>query len=222
MTPQLSATSIQLLLTAERLFAREGIAAVSTRRIAQEANQRNVSALQYHFGSIDNLIDALLSMRLETINRRRQELLDELRERQRDTELHGLLEALVLPLVEQLDVPDSHFVGCLYQLYVRARGEQIYSTLEPQFTTGLETVTAAIERCLIELPLKVRIARLRLMASQLIHSVGDWYYQRERGDAIAPVAELAETLVDFIAGGLTAPVSAPLRSKKRAPRDARR
>ena len=218
MNAELSATSIQLLLTAERLFAQDGIAAVSTRRIAQEANQRNVSALQYHFGSIDNLIDALLSMRLETINRRRQELLDALPGEQRDTDLHRLLQALVLPLLEQLDVPDSHFVGCLYQLYVRARGEHVYNTLEPQFTAGLESVTTALERCLVKLPQKVRIARLRLMASQLIHSVGDWYYQRERGESIAPVPELAETLIDFIAGGLMAPVSP---SKKRALRETR-
>ncbi|HSB97245.1 MAG TPA: helix-turn-helix domain-containing protein [Spongiibacteraceae bacterium] len=218
MNTQLSATSIQLLQTAERLFAQEGIDAVSTRRIAQEANQRNVSALQYHFGSKDNLIDALLAMRLETINQRRQDLLEQLQQRPQGADLHALLEALVLPLVEQLDVSDSHFIGCLYQLYLRARGERVYSTLAPELTAALETVTAAIERCLIELPLKVRIARLRLMGSQLIHSAGDWYYQRERGEDLAPIAELAATLIDFMAGGLAAPVSTSPNSKKRTPR----
>jgi len=221
MNTQLSATSIQLLQTAERLFAQEGIDAVSTRRIAQEANQRNVSALQYHFGSKDNLIDALLAMRLETINQRRQDLLQQLQNKQQGADLHALLEALVLPLVEQLDVPNSHFIGCLYQLYLRARGERVYSTLPPELTAALETVTTAIERCLIELPLKVRIARLRLMGSQLIHSVGDWYYQRERGEALAPIAELAATLIDFMAGGLAAPVSLSSNAKKRTARGTR-
>jgi AcrR family transcriptional regulator len=222
MNTQLSATSIQLLQTAERLFAQEGIDAVSTRRIAQEANQRNVSALQYHFGSKDNLIDALLAMRLETINQRRLELWEQLQQRQLDTDLHALLEALALPLVEQLDVPNSHFIGCLYQLYLRARGERVYSTLRPELTVALETVTAAIERRLIELPLTVRIGRLRLMGSQLIHSVGDWYYQRERGESLAPITELTATLIDFMAGGLAAPVSPLSLAKKRAPRGTRR
>jgi AcrR family transcriptional regulator len=218
MNANLSTTSIQLLQTAERLFAQEGIDAVSTRRIAQEANQRNVSALQYHFGSKDNLIDALLAMRLETINQRRQELLQQLQEQQLDNDLHSLLEALVLPLVEQLDVPDSHFIGCLYQLYLRARGERVYSNLNPELTAGLDAVTAAIERCLIQLPLSVRIGRLRLMGSQLIHSVGDWYYQRGRGETLAPIGELAATLIDFMAGGLAAPVSPHSIAKKRTPR----
>lgn len=222
MNQTLPATSIALLQTAERLFAREGIDAVSTRRIAQEANQRNVSALQYHFGSKDNLIDALLAMRLDTINARRQALLEPLGA---TPDFHQLLMALVLPLVEQLDEPDSHFVGCLYQLYLRARGERVYSNLQPEYTAALTAVTAAIERRMIDLPLAVRVGRLRLMGSQLIHSVGDWYYQRERGEALAPAAELAATLVDFLAGGLLAPVSKPpstptsrRRSTKSAPR----
>jgi AcrR family transcriptional regulator len=204
MNQNLPATSIQLLQTAERLFAREGIDAVSTRRIAQEANQRNVSALQYHFGSRDNLIDALLMMRLETINARRQTLFDALGE---TADFHSLLMALVLPLVEQLGEPDSHFVGCLYQLYLRARGDQVYSNLPAEYTAALTAVTAAIERRMNDLPLAVRIGRLRLIGPQLIHSVGDWYYQRERGEALAPVAELAGMLVDFLAGGLLAPVT---------------
>jgi AcrR family transcriptional regulator len=207
MNTSLPATSIQLLQTAERLFARDGIDAVSTRRIAQEANQRNVSALQYHFGSKDNLIDALLAMRLESINARRQQLLNELSVPPREADLHDLLTALALPLLEQLDVPDSHFVGCLYQLYLHTRGERVYSNMQPEFTAALETVTNAIEQQLIDLPIGVRIGRLRLMGSQLVHSVGDWYYQRERGEALAPTVELAATLIDFIAGGLRAPVS---------------
>lgn len=217
MNSTLPATSIQLLLTAERLFAQDGIDAVSTRRIAQEANQRNVSALQYHFGGKDKLIDALLTLRLEAINQRRQVLLDSLDDTQ---DLSGLLMALVLPLVEQLEVADSHFVGCLYQLYLHARGERVYSSLQPESTAALAAVTAAIERRMIDIPLTVRIGRLRLMGSQLIHSVGDWYYQRERGETLAPVAELAGTLVDFLAGGLLAPVSKPIAqptAQKRRP-----
>jgi AcrR family transcriptional regulator len=215
MNHSLPATSIQLLLTAERLFAREGIDAISTRRIAQEANQRNVSALQYHFGSKDNLIDALLTMRLETINARRQALLDPL---DAASDFHQLLMALVLPLVEQLEEADSHFVGCLYQLYLRARGDRVYSNLPPEYTAALTKVTKTIERRMTDLPAAVRFGRLRLMGSQLIHSVGDWYYQRERGEDLAPVAELAGTLVDFLAGGLLAPVTQqPAARQRRRP-----
>lgn len=210
MNQTLPATPLQLLLTAERLFASDGIDAVSTRRIAQEAKQRNVSALQYHFGSKDNLIDALLSMRLDSINRRRQALIDALDPSGRDLaaqDLHDLLTALVLPLAEQLDAPDSHFVGCLYQLYLRARGERVYANQPHEHTAALYAVTTAIGRHMAGLPAAVRAGRLALMASQLIHSVGDWYYRRERGESLPAAADLAATLVDFLAGGLLAPVS---------------
>lgn len=207
-TPPAS-TQNQLLQTAERLFAAEGISAVSTRRIALEANQRNVSALQYHFGSKDNLIDALLEMRLEGINQRRQQLLDQLAVQPGGADLHDLLRAWVLPLVEQLDVPDSHFVGCLYQLYMHARGERVYSSLRPELTAALDAVIAAVAQQLTALPEEARANRLRLTALQLIHCAGDWYYQRERGESLAPTAELAASLIDFMAGGLMAPVSLP-------------
>jgi AcrR family transcriptional regulator len=222
MNQNLAATSIQLLQTAERLFASEGVDAVSTRRIAQEANQRNVSALQYHFGSKDNLIDALLAMRLDSINARRQALLDELDE---TASFHALLRVVVLPLVEQLDAPDSHFVGCLYHLYLRARGEHVYRNLAPEYTAALTTASSALLCHMKHIPEAVRADRFRLMASQLIHSTGDWYYQRERGETLAPAAELTCTLVDFLAGGLLAPVTQPIAAspqrRRSAPRTAR-
>jgi hypothetical protein len=106
-------------------------------------------------------------------------------------------------------MPDNHFVGCLYQLYLHARGERVYNTMQPELTAALQTVTHAIEQQLIHLPIAVRISRLRLLGSQLIHSVGDWYYQRQRGETLPPTLELATTLIDFIVGGLLAPVSPP-------------
>src|SRR5690348_13036413 len=99
--PQL-ATNERLLLTAEHLFAQHGIDAVSTRQIAMAAGQRNVAALHYHFGNMDALIDALLSLRLHGINERREAMLDELESAGRQHDLPALLAALVQPLLEQL------------------------------------------------------------------------------------------------------------------------
>jgi len=197
-----------LLLTAERLFAQEGIDAVSTRRIALVAGQRNISALQYHFGGKDQLIDALLALRLRGINQRREALLAELAQADRGADLHGLLTALVLPLTEELTRPDNHFVGFLQQLYGMARGDNIYAGQPAALTSGLDRASAAIAACLAPLPQPVRELRLRLMGSQLVHSAADWYYQRERGERVPPLPLMTANLVDFLAGGLTAPVSA--------------
>jgi AcrR family transcriptional regulator len=54
----------QLLDTALRLFAAQGIAAVSLREIRLAAKQRNAGALHYHFGSKEGLLRALLDREL--------------------------------------------------------------------------------------------------------------------------------------------------------------
>jgi len=211
-------TQERLLLTAERLFAQEGIDAVSMRRIAQVAEQRNISALQYHFGGRDQLIDALLTLRLSVINERREALLAALEARGEATELHGLLAALVRPLADELTEPESHFIGFLQQLYSVRRGDNIYGHLPSELTSGLSRVSAGIAACLTHLPLTVRQQRLRLMAAQLVHSMADWYYQRERGTEVTPLALMSADLIDFLAGGLMAPVSAAVSSLLEPPR----
>ena len=200
-------TRERLLLIAEQLFARHGIDAVSTRQIAAAAAQRNSGALQYHFGTKDQLIDTLLALRLEPINRRREALLAELRRERRERDLHALLAALVQPLLETLEDPENHFVGCLQQLYLGERGERVYANLPAELTSGLDALGAALDTRLGHLPAAVRHQRLGLMAIQLIYSAAVWYYQRERKALHAPLASHAATLVDFLAGALLAPVS---------------
>ncbi|MEK8228766.1 helix-turn-helix domain-containing protein [Oerskovia sp. M15] len=63
-----------LLTSAEELFARYGIDAVSNRRITEHAGTANHSAIAYHFGGRDELLRALLDRHLEEMNRRRTAL----------------------------------------------------------------------------------------------------------------------------------------------------
>lgn len=56
-------TRDRLLDEAERLFARDGIDRVTSREIVEAADQRNASAVTYHFGSREALVLAILSRR---------------------------------------------------------------------------------------------------------------------------------------------------------------
>jgi AcrR family transcriptional regulator len=209
-------TRERLLLTAEKLFAQLGIDAVSTRQIAAAAAQRNTGALHYHFGSKDQLIDELLALRLAPINRSREALLAEVRSSRRERDLHALLAVLVRPLLETLQDPQNHFIGCLHQLYLGERGDRVYAHLPAELTSGLDAIGAALDARLTHLPAVVRHRRLSLMGVQVIYSAAVSYYQRERGALDAPLASLSATLIDFLAGALLAPVSA-LRTRRRAP-----
>ena len=65
-----------LLREAERLFARRGLYQVTVREIIEAAGQRNVSALNYHFGSREGVLDAILDRHGEPTDVARGELLD--------------------------------------------------------------------------------------------------------------------------------------------------
>ena len=54
-------TREQLLLEAERLFALKGIWQVQVQEIVVAADQRNTSAVTYHFGSREGLLEGILT-----------------------------------------------------------------------------------------------------------------------------------------------------------------
>lgn len=85
-----------LLLTAERLYSERGIDGPSLREIAWEAEQKKSSALHYHFGSKEALIEAILSVSHATGRRTAEQFLDE-GEAHRRADVHTAVEALVRP-----------------------------------------------------------------------------------------------------------------------------
>src|SRR4051812_43646292 len=75
MTEALS-TPDRLLDAAARLFAERGIDNVSMAEIVRAADQRNVSAVRYHFGTRDDVLAALVARHVPDIAERRLELIE--------------------------------------------------------------------------------------------------------------------------------------------------
>jgi AcrR family transcriptional regulator len=121
--------------TAEQLFARDGVDPVTLRQIARAAGQSNVSAVQYHFGSKEKLVDEILGAHLDQIDRRRREMLDDQEQSGEPHNLALLLRCLIDPLTEKLD--DSS--GRAY-LQIQARQK---SHLEMRPATKLMTTRIA-------------------------------------------------------------------------------
>ena len=92
-------TRSRLLDTASRLFAERGVHSVSLAEIVREADQKNASALHYHFGGREELVEAVLARFIPVIRRRRLELLEVARATPPD-DLRAPVEALVLPVTE--------------------------------------------------------------------------------------------------------------------------
>ena len=66
----------KLILAAERLFAKGGFESVSLREIAAAADQRNHHAVQYHFGSREDLVVAIFRDRMAQMEARRGAMLN--------------------------------------------------------------------------------------------------------------------------------------------------
>lgn len=101
------ATRARIREAAEQLFAREGFDRVTLRQIARAADQRNVAAVQYHFGSKEGLLGEIVEEHRERIDARRADALARLDETPEDAALGALIEVLVAPLAAELDSPSG-------------------------------------------------------------------------------------------------------------------
>ena len=99
-------TRLALIRAAERLFSERGFDAVSLREVSTAAGQANNSAVSYHFGSREGLVDASLMRHSAPIHLRYDAQLD-LLERQGPLQLRALIETQVRPIVAKLDDPDG-------------------------------------------------------------------------------------------------------------------
>jgi AcrR family transcriptional regulator len=97
--PEATSTRDLLLDAAARLYAERGIGNVSIAEIVRAADQRNTSAVHYHFGSRDEVLRALLARHVPAIAERRHQLLVEARGRP-DDDARSAAEAIVRPVTE--------------------------------------------------------------------------------------------------------------------------
>jgi AcrR family transcriptional regulator len=203
---------MRLLRTAERLFARDGIDAVSMRTICAKAGQRNNAALQYHFGDKQNLIEAILEQRMKAIDVGRAANLERIRNEKRERDLHELVGALVRPFTAQLcdeKGGGDDYVRFVSQLFSRGSPFELLAARR-SWADSFHAIVELICECLSDLPEDVVAGRLAMLATQMVHATAArgtelahlGGQERERSVAIFTV-----DLVDYLVGGLTARVS---------------
>ena len=118
------ATRHALMRAAEKLVAERGIENVSLREIVTTAGQKNESALQYHFGSLQGLIAALHASRDAQLQARREALLQDLLARHPQPSLPQICRIMVQPAFELARSRAD------FRRYVKAFGHEITLTDE--------------------------------------------------------------------------------------------
>lgn len=119
------ATQTALMRAAEKLIADKGIGNASIRAIINAAGQKNESALQYHFHSLQGLISALHASRDAQIQERRAAHLHDLLARNPNPSLRDICLLMVEPAFQLARThPD-------FRRYIKAFGHDITVTDEP-------------------------------------------------------------------------------------------
>lgn len=204
---EIGGSRLSLILAAERLFADFGLESVSLRQVQEAAGHRNASAVHYHFGSRDGLVEAVFEHRMGLINRRRLAIMERLDGEHRLTEVRALVGAWVHPFAAELE-PRAEGNYSLRFLERLLRDEprfiQRNALQEPGalWVTGWK-VADALEAVLAYLPAKIVRMRLRLLRLQIVSGLAAIEARGDREEMDFHV----EGLIDCLVGGLTAPVS---------------
>ncbi|MEV6877392.1 helix-turn-helix domain-containing protein [Amycolatopsis sp. NPDC051128] len=202
-----SATRESILVTAERLFAEDGVHAVSNRHISEAAGQGNNAAVNYHFGTKVDLVRAIVRKHTGPMERIRAELVEAI---DGDGDLRDWVACLVRPsttYLQQLGAP-TWFARFSAQVLTDPVLRAIIVE-ESLSSPALARAVDGLYRCLDGLPADVRAERGDMARQLMIHMTAE----RERA-----LAEGTETpranwddagtgLVDAITGLLLAPVT---------------
>ncbi|WP_231386923.1 TetR/AcrR family transcriptional regulator [Nocardia sp. BMG111209] len=203
----------QLILTAERLYARHGLDGVPLRQIGSEAGMANKSAVQYHFGSKQGLIDAILVNRVEDLTRRRSLL----EARLPPEDLRRVVEAHQLPLMELGEDEDCYYLPFLEQL---VREMHPLDTLPETHRESERAYYARVGALITDVPQPLRDIRIHQASGTCLHVCADRHRMRTLGMRITPFALHVSQLLDTLVAQLSAPPSAEtLATLRSAPAD---
>src|SRR3982751_4012359 len=207
------ATQARILDAAETLFMEHGFEATSLRLITAAAGV-NLAAVNYHFGSKEELFQAVLTRRLDPMNQARVSLLDRYERAAAPAVLgcDAILAALFIPALDLARDPargGSNFLRLLGRAYADP-APFIRQFLSVQYAPMIARFKDAFARALPHLPRKELSWRLHFIMGALSYTLAGT-------DALKIIAELnpVETdndeillrrLAPFLLAGLTAPL----------------
>jgi AcrR family transcriptional regulator len=209
-----AATKERILDAAEALFVEHGFEATSLRAITTAADV-NLAAVNYHFGSKEELFEAVLTRRLDPMNQRRLALLTALEESAGSAAVpcDRILAAMFVPALELARDPQrggTHFLRLLGRAYADP-APFIRQFLSKHYAAMIGRFKEAFARALPQLPRRELSWRLHFIMGALSYTLAGT-------DALRLIHEIAPTdggvndelllrrLAPFLLAGLTSPL----------------
>jgi AcrR family transcriptional regulator len=204
---QVNATRELILTAAERLFAENGVYAVSNRQVSEAAGQGNNTAVGYHFGTKADLVRAIVRKHAVQIERIRARRLAETGD---STEVRDWVDCLVRPVPEHLAALGSPTWYARFCAQVMTDPVLQEIMVEESLSApSLRPIIEGLNRCLPELPAEVHAERGAMSRQLIVHMSAE----RERAlaeNTPTPRANWHDTatgLIDAIVGLWLAPVT---------------
>ena len=200
-------TKDRILGAAEELFAQHGFAATSLRQVTGLAAV-NIAAVNYHFGSKENLVNEVFRRRMDEMTARRLQQL-EAAQREHPGELEPVLAAFIEPALALAQ--DRNGGGAFVRVIARAyaeHNESLRRFLSDQYGHVLRHFGKALAACLPGIDKDSLYWRLDFLAGALTYAMSDFGMIKRPGGTseAAHRARAARELIRFAAAGLQAPL----------------
>lgn len=198
-------TKERILDAAETLFAQYGFTGTSLRQVTSQADV-NIAAVNYHFGSKENLVNEVFRRRMDEMSAQRLAQL-EAAIRERPDDLEAILAAFVEPPLAMAQ--DRHGGGAFIRVIARAYAEKndgLRRFLSEQYGHVLREFARAIAACRPGLSKETLYWRLDFLAGALTYAMADFgMIKRPPGVAESDHrARAAHELIRFAAAGFRA------------------
>ncbi|MBK7206415.1 MAG: TetR family transcriptional regulator [Thermomonas sp.] len=205
MSLQHFSTKDRILHAAEELFAQHGFAATSLRQVTSLADV-NIAAVNYHFGSKENLVNEVFRRRMDDMSAERLKAL-RLAVDSHPGELEPILAAFVEPALAMAQ--DRHGGGAFIRVIARAYAESndsLRKFLSDQYGHVLREFAKALSGCLPGLGKEALYWRLDFLSGALTYAMADFgLIKRPSGVSEATHrTRAAKALIRFAAAGFKA------------------
>ncbi|MFC3816336.1 TetR/AcrR family transcriptional regulator [Lysobacter sp. GCM10012299] len=195
-------TKDRILGAAEELFAQFGFTGTSLRQVTSRADV-NIAAVNYHFGSKENLVNEVFRRRMDDMSAQRLGALKTAME-QHPGELEPILAAFVQPALAMAQ--DRHGGGAFVRVVARAyaeKNDRLRKFLSDHYGHVLRDFGKAIGACVPELSKEELYWRLDFLAGALTYAMADFgLIKRPAGVTEAAHRErAARELIHFAAAG---------------------
>ena len=192
----------RLIDAGEVLFGEHGLTGISLRQIASAAGNNNNYAVQYHFGSLNGFLQAIIEQRSPAVELRRGQLLEQVITQGKAGEMQALVGALFLPLIEHKDSKGKRAYARFTLALLNSSAVTEYNGVVIDHPNA-NTIIGLLRQANPDVPAPILWERLRHVSTGVLTSL---FNRLKPFDQSKFDAALVEDVLRVAAAALSAPV----------------